>query len=170
MDLNSNIQFFLDAIKEICSHSYNEIRIKQWVPQSLSKTFSFFKEAKNLERLTPKFLNFKIINQSTPDIQDGTKFTYRLSIHGLPVTWQSKITDWEPDNKFSDIQIKGPYSHWHHTHRFEEKDGGTLITDHVVYKVPFGLIGELVAGPFIKKDLETVFNYRTKTVGNLMSN
>ena len=71
---------------------------------------------------------------------------------------------------FSDIQIKGPYSHWCHTHKFEEKNGGTLIKDHVVYKVPFGLLGDLIVGKWIKKDLETIFSYRTKTIDTLMNN
>ncbi|MAR70494.1 MAG: TIGR01777 family protein [Nitrospina sp.] len=159
-----------EAFKEVCEHSYHEIKIEQWVPQSINKTFAFFKEAKNLEKLTPDFLKFKILSQSTPEIQNGTKFTYRLSLHGIPVTWKSKISDWKPVSKFSDIQIKGPYSHWYHTHKFEEKNGGTLIKDHVVYKVPFGLLGDLIVGKWIKKDLETIFSYRTKTIDTLMNN
>ena len=35
-----------EAFKEVCSHSYHQIKTEQWVPQSLNKTFSFFKEAK----------------------------------------------------------------------------------------------------------------------------
>ena len=106
-----------EAFKEVCSHSYHQIKTEQWVPQSINKTFSFFKEAKNLEILTPEFLKFKILDQSTPEIQDGTIFTYRLSIHGIPVKWKSKITNWNPVSKFSDIQLKGPYSYWYHTHK-----------------------------------------------------
>ena len=159
-----------EAFKEVCSHSYHQIKTEQWVPQSINKTFSFFKEAKNLEILTPEFLKFKILDQSTPEIQDGTKFTYRLSLHGIPVKWESKITDWNPDSKFSDVQIKGPYNYWYHTHNFEEKNGGTLIKDHVQYKIPFGVIGDLILGSFIKKDLATIFSYRTKIIDGLMKN
>ena len=159
-----------EALKEVCGHSYHEINLEQWVPQPKSKTFSFFKEARNLEKITPKFLKFKVLNQSTPEIQDGTKLNYLLSLHGIPVSWQSKITDWKPDDKFSDIQLKGPYSHWHHTHEFEEKNGGTLIKDHVLYKVPFGIAGDLVAGKWIRKDLESVFNYRYKIIETLLAN
>ena len=143
--------------------------MEQWVPQSKDRTFSFFKEARNLEKITPEFLKFKVLNQSTPEIQDGTKLNYLLSLHGIPVSWQSKITDWKPDEKFSDIQLKGPYSHWYHTHEFEEKDGGTLIKDHVLYKVPFGIAGDLVAGKWIRKDLESVFNYRYKAIETLLA-
>jgi len=158
-----------EALREVCEHSYHEINIEQWVPQPVNKTFSFFKEAKNLEKITPKFLKFKILKQSTPEIQEGTKINYRLSLHGLSIGWQSMITDWKPDKKFSDIQLKGPYNHWYHTHEFEEKNGGTLIKDRVLYRVPFGIPGDLVAGKFIKKDLETIFNYRYKIIENLLA-
>ena len=158
-----------EALSEVCSHSYHEINIEQWVPQPVGKTFSFFKEAKNLEKITPKFLKFKILKQSTPEIREGTKINYSLSLHGFPVGWQSMITDWKPNKKFSDIQLKGPYNHWYHTHEFEEKNGGTLIKDKVLYKVPFGVPGDLVAGKFIEKDLETIFNYRYKIIENLLA-
>ena len=45
-----------------------------------------------------------------------------------------------------------------------------IIKDQVLYKVPFGFLGDLVVGNFIKKDLETIFSYRTKTIDTLMNN
>ena len=77
------------CLHEVCGHPYHEIKIEQWVPQPLSKTFSFFKEAKNLEKITPEFLKFRVLNQSTPEIQGGTKLNYRISLHGFPMKWQS---------------------------------------------------------------------------------
>lgn len=158
-----------EALQEICDHTYHEINMVQWVPQPVNRTFSFFKEARNLEKITPKFLNFKVLDQSTPEICEGTKINYSLSLHGLPMGWQSKITDWKPGRRFSDIQVKGPYNHWHHSHEFEEKNGGTLIKDRVLYRVPFGLPGDLIAGWLIKKDLEQIFNYRYKVIDTLMA-
>ena len=55
-----------EALKEVCGNPYHEIKTEQWVPQPLDKTFLFFKDAKNLEKLTPEFLKFKVLNQSTP--------------------------------------------------------------------------------------------------------
>ena len=157
-----------EALQEVCGHSYHEILIEQWVPQPLNKTFAFFKEARNLEKITPKFLKFKMLKQSTPELQEGTKINYSLSLHGFPISWQSMITDWKPNKKFSDVQLKGPYNHWRHTHEFEEKNGGTLIKDSILYKVPFGIPGDLVAGQLIKKDLEAIFNYRYKSIETLL--
>ncbi len=155
------------ALKEITEHPYHQLEMEQWVPQSVEKTFSFFKEAGNLELLTPDFLGFKVLKQSTEPIEEGTRIDYRLSLRGIPMRWQSLITDWKPNAGFSDIQVKGPYSHWHHTHEFEAKDGGTLIRDRVLYKVPFGTPGDVVAHPFIQSDLHKIFNHRRNKVREL---
>ena len=73
-----------NAFEEVIKHSFHEINTEQWVPQTIKETFSFFKEAKNLEKLTPEFLKFKILSQSTQEINDETIITYRLSVHGIP--------------------------------------------------------------------------------------
>ena len=52
---------------------------------------------------------------------------------------------------------------------FEEKKDGTLIKDHVVYKIPFGILGDLIVGKWIRKDLQLVFNHRAKVINNIMA-
>jgi hypothetical protein len=89
-----------------------------WVPASVEKVFAFFSDAQNLERMTPPWLRFKILSQSTPQIQLGTEFEYSLRIKGVPVRWRSRIDELAPNQSFVDIQLKGPYSKWHHTHTF----------------------------------------------------
>ena len=152
------------ALNDICNNSANEFVVEHWLPLPIDKVFSFFKEPKNLEQITPAYLNFKVIKQSSKEITEGTKINYRLKLHGIPMWWQSKIVDWEPNQKFSDTQTHGPYNHWYHTHEFEEKEGGTLIRDHVKYKLPLGIPGDCIAGSWVQKDLENIFDYRRKKI------
>jgi len=56
-----------------------------------------------------------------------------------------------------DRQLQGPYKLWHHTHTFEERDGGTLCTDRVRYH-PRG--GALMDRLFVRRDVEAIFEYR----------
>ena len=152
------------ALNDICQNSSNEFIVEHWLPLPKDKIFSFFKEPKNLEKITPSYLNFKVLNQSSKEIKEGTKINYRLKLHGIPIWWQSKIVDWKPNHKFSDTQTHGPYNHWYHTHEFEEKDGGTLIRDRVNYKLPFGILGDYLAGSWVQNDLENIFDFRRKRV------
>ena len=155
------------ALQQIVDRPHLQFQMEQWTPQPIQKIFSFFSDSKNLEILTPDHLQFKVIGQSTEDLQEGTLLDYKLSLHGIPFRWQSKIVNWKPESGFSDHQTKGPYSLWEHTHEFEEKNDGTLIRDKVNYKVPFGTPGEMVAVDFIQKDLKKIFNFRHMKIKEL---
>ena len=140
------------------------LEMEQWVPKPPEEVFPFFADAHNLERITPPFLKFKILAISTPALQTGTRIDYQLSLHGVPVRWQSLIQDWEPNRSFVDTQARGPYHRWEHTHEFEPYQGGTVIRDRVHYELPLGALGGLVAGRFVAKDMETIFAFRRAKV------
>jgi uncharacterized protein (TIGR01777 family) len=136
----------------------------QWVPRPLDEVFAFFCDEKNLETITPPWLNFNVLGKSTPDIGQGTVIDYRLSLHGIPMKWKTLIAEWEPGRHFVDRQLKGPYSRWDHLHTFRELRGGTLLSDRVFYRLPAGSLGRLVAGGFVRGDVEKIFGYRRKFV------
>lgn len=152
------------ALRDILADTRGKLQMEQWIPQPIESVFAFFSENKNLETITPEFVGFKILGLSTEKLGEGTLLDYRLKMHGIPVRWQSQIVDWHPPSGFSDIQTKGPYAEWRHTHYFYEKDGGTIIRDSVSYRLPFGPPGELVAGCLVRKDLEKIFGYRRKKI------
>lgn len=90
---------------------------------------------------------------------------YRLRLHGVPVNWQTRIEAWEPPRRFVDVQVKGPYSLWEHTHTFEEDGpGATMIHDRVRYSIPFGPLGELADRLLVRRDLKQIFDYRRDAV------
>lgn len=139
---------------------------RQWVPDQIENVFEFFSDEKNLERITPEFLNFKVMSKSSDQLQKGTTIDYSLKIHGVPVKWRSEITEWDKDKKFTDVQLKGPYKKWHHQHIFYRYKNGTVIEDIVRYKVPLGMLGRVVSQPFVKKDLRKIFSYRSEVISN----
>jgi ligand-binding SRPBCC domain-containing protein len=172
--LNEGFQFQFPEIDQAMSDIYqNEdylvqnLSVAQFIPSDVGTVFNFFSEAKNLEKITPDFLNFKVEKMSTSNIQKNTIIDYKLKIHGFPAKWQTEITDWLPNKKFVDFQNKGPYSLWHHTHSFTQVKEGTLIEDRVKYKIPGHLVGLLFLGAFIKKDVTAIFKYRISIIKNV---
>ncbi len=155
------------ALEDICGREDHELLFEQWVPRPMDEVFGFFSDAQNLELLTPPHLKFKVLGSSTNPLQAGTRIDYKLQLHGIPFHWQSLIGEWNPVTHFSDTQMRGPYKKWHHTHTFIEQDGGTLIRDHALYRLPFGVPGDAVAYFFVKKDLEKIFSYRIAKVREL---
>jgi len=145
----------------------DRLRVRQWIPASLDRVFEFFSDAHNLERITPPFLNFQITGMSSAQIGEGTLIDYQLKIRGLPVKWRTLIERWKPKTEFVDMQLKGPYAKWHHTHRFEEMAGGILIEDDVLYRLPLAWLGEFVAGSWVKGDVEKIFAYRKEAIAGI---
>jgi uncharacterized protein (TIGR01777 family) len=149
------------ALENILAEFPNQIfEASQFVARPISEVFRFFEDPKNLERMTPPWLNFRIVSQTSASIQTGTEICYRLKVHGMPMKWKTRIQDWKVNESFVDDQIQGPYSRWHHVHSFESLRGGTLIQDRVSYRLPLGGLGKLLGGSFVKNDVNMIFSYR----------
>jgi ligand-binding SRPBCC domain-containing protein len=143
---------------------FHTLRSEQWVPRPLDEVFTFFSDAKNLDRITPPWLNFQILSVDSDPIHAGSEIRYRLLWHGIPIRWKTEIRRWDAPHLFIDIQRSGPYRLWHHTHRFEADGEGTKISDLVRYALPFGWLGRVVHAWTVRKDVESIFAYRkTKT-------
>ena len=140
---------------------------EQSIPASVERVFEFFSNEKNLEAITPPWLNFKVLRASSTHLNSGTLIDYRLRVRGIPLRWQSRIDDWVLHQKFVDTQTKGPYVYWHHTHEFKPNDGGTLMIDRVRYEIPGGNLGLRLMGNYVASDLQKIFEYRRKKIEEL---
>lgn len=140
---------------------------RQWVPLSPAVVFPFFQDPYNLERITPPFLHFHVQRASTPAIEAGTRIWYRLSLHGVPMWWRTRIEGWAPPLAFEDVQERGPYKLWHHRHEFEERDGGTLMRDVVRYELWMGSLVPGLVERWVAHDVRTIFEYRQQAIAAL---
>jgi ligand-binding SRPBCC domain-containing protein len=145
------------------------LRRELWVPHSLASVFDFFSRAENLERITPPWMRFRIVTPTPIAMKPGATIAYALRVRGIPLRWLTEIERWNPPYEFVDVQAKGPYKVWRHTHRFSEVAGGTLIEDSIEYALPFGPLGRLVHRLQIARDLSRIFDYRTQRVQTLLS-
>jgi hypothetical protein len=137
------------------------------VAQPREQVFGFFSNAANLEKVTPPWLKFEILTPQPIAMKQGAIIDYKLRLHGLPVKWVTEITEWQPPQRFVDVQISGPYRLWVHVHIFEELDGGTMMTDRVKYALPGGWFETLVHRFFVQPDLDRIFDYREKLFGEI---
>jgi len=136
----------------------------QLVPRPRAEVFAFFADARNLERLTPPFLRFRILTPGPIAMRTGALIDYRLSLFGVPFSWRTEIEAFEPETRFVDVQRRGPYRRWHHTHTFADAPGGTLIGDRVEYQLPFGPLGELARVLAVRRQLDAIFDYRRRVI------
>lgn len=144
---------------------------RQRLELPVEQAFEFYAEARNLEAITPPWIGFEVITPGIIEMRTGALIDYRLKLHGVPVRWRTRIDVWEPPVRFIDVQVRGPYALWEHTHTFEpDGEHAVLIGDRVRYSIPLGPLGQIARAAFVKRDLERVFDYRERAVAERLQN
>ncbi len=139
-----------------------QLERKQNVTWSLPECWRFFSDPRNLKKITPPEMNFRIKRDLPSKVYPGLMIEYTVSpLLGIPLTWLTEIVHVEEPYRFVDEQRTGPYRIWHHEHFFSElPDGGTEVHDLVTYAPPLGPLGILLNRFLIRPQLEKIFNYR----------
>lgn len=138
---------------------------KQPLSITIEEAWDFFSNPNNLLKITPDYMDFKIIHGVEKGMYAGQIIEYRVKpMFGIPITWVTEIKHVDYRKQFVDEQRFGPYSFWHHKHFFEETDSGVLMTDLVHYKLPLGPLGRIAHWLFVKRQLNDIFDYRFKVL------
>lgn len=144
------------------------LKTKQKLPISITDAWDFFSNPENLNKITPKNMDFKITSGINDDSENplqkmfpGMIIIYTVKpVLNIPLTWVTEITQMSEPNYFIDEQRFGPYKFWHHKHFFKEIKEGVEMFDVVHYKIKFGLLGTFANPLFVKKELKKIFDYR----------
>ncbi len=133
----------------------------------LPETFKVFEDPYNLAKITPPWLNFRVTSKDRVEMRKGAEIQYLIRWFRLPVRWKTIITEYDPPHKFVDEQERGPYTFWRHHHTFEDTAEGTKVKDRVEYRLPFGLMGRLVHGIVVRRQLLAIFRYRQRELAKM---
>jgi ligand-binding SRPBCC domain-containing protein len=134
---------------------------KELVRAPLAEVFKFFEDPGNLQDITPGWMHFRDMTKGYPPMRVGQTTVHQLRWFGVKLRWESHIVEYDPPARFVDVQTRGPYRSWRHEHIFEEVQEGTLVTDHVRYSLPLGILGEIVHALIVNRQLRRIFDYRT---------
>lgn len=170
---------------------------EQWLPYPVEVVFAFFSNPENLPRLMPPWQKARIEEascqpppprpptprtlRSLPSVVAGAGSRLTLSFRPFPyspirVSWEAEINDFVWNHSFSDVQLRGPFASWSHSHRVEPESraneagvslNGTLLRDDLEYEMPLGKLGEL-AKRFIAPQIRSTFAYRRTRTRDLI--
>lgn len=139
------------------------------IPAPRGEVFAFFSDPKNLARITPGTLGFEIVEAPARTLRASDTIRYRIRLLGIPVPWVSRITEWQEGQRFVDEQERGPYRRWRHEHILKDADTGTAMTDRVEYELPFGFLGRLAGGWWVRRNLKQIFDYRARAIEEIFA-
>ena len=103
-------------------------------------------------------------------INCGETVTWRGKHFGFYLTHKSRITSMELYDYFVDEMEKGKFKTFKHQHFFEEKNGITIMKDHLQYETPFGIFGKLFDVLFLKTHLTQFLLERNKILKETAEN
>jgi ligand-binding SRPBCC domain-containing protein len=167
----------------------SHLEFEQWVPFPIEHVFAFFSNPENLPRVMPPASATKVIaiNRVPPpppatgtanDQAAGVGTTIVTSFRVFPALpfrarWIARITEFEWNHFFADVQEKGPFKDWHHRHDFlaQARDGvsGTLVRDVIDYEVGFGFPGAIANSLFVRRQMEGTFAGRRQRLPQLLA-
>lgn len=144
------------------------LKSKQKLPISLEQAWDFFSDPMNLNTITPDDMGFKTLSGADRKMYPGQVIQYIVTpLLGIPMKWVTEITHVIDKEYFVDEQRFGPYALWHHKHFFKEIPGGVEMEDIVDYKLPMGVLGQLMHPVLVRPRLEQIFAYRTQKLVEL---
>lgn len=140
----------------------------QKLPISVEQAWDFLSNPANLKTITPDYMSFDILSGADRPMFPGQIIQYIVTpVLGIKTKWVTEITHVKDKEYFVDEQRFGPYALWHHKHFIKEISGGVEMEDVIDYKVPLGILGQLVHPILVKPKLEEIFSYRTKKLDEL---
>ncbi len=166
----------------------SRLEFEQWVPFPIAHVFKFFSNPENLQLIMPEASGTQLIelqrvapapslsfaNEKAAGVGSIIATSFR-TIPGLPFRsrWIARITEFEWNQHFADVQQKGPFKSWHHRHEFaasaREGSEGTLIRDVIEYEIGFGFVGTWANRVFVRRQMENTFKERQRKLGGLLA-
>jgi len=137
------------------------------VKAALYDVAAFHDDPVSLIAITPPPVRVKIERFDRP-VRAGSRVIFRLSVGPVGVRWDGVIAEYGDQKYFRDVQDKGPFGAWSHTHLFAAEADGTRVNDRVEYEPPLGLIGKLIDPIVVRPSLAFLFNYRKKKTRQLL--
>ena len=142
----------------------------QIIPSTLEIVWDFFSSPLNLIKITPPWMDFRVISSSQEKVYAGQIIEYKVKgLPGIPMYWMTEITQMKEKIYFVDEQRYGPYAMWHHQHHFKEIPGGVEMTDIIHYKIPYWIFGDIANAVYVRKQIKGIFDYRTMKVDQLFT-
>lgn len=136
------------------------------MPAPAREVFAWHARPGAFQRLTPPWERVEVVEDSG-GIGDGARKVIRMGRPPFTLRWVAEHRDYVDGEQFRDVQRRGPFARWTHTHRVEPAgDDGAWLEDRIEYALPLGGLGALAGGGFTRRRLQRMFAYRHRVTAH----
>ena len=130
--------------------------------------FAFHADLNNHPRTCPPGQREQIVKGLEDPLKECARVVFRARHGGRFRTLEAEIAEWDPPRGFVSRQVRGPFRSWTHRHTFRPFQRGTLMTDQIEYRPPWGPLGALVNAVWLGGHLDRFFAYRQQAAKRLL--
>ena len=105
-----------------------------------------------------------VAGRTTGLIEYGESVTWEATHLGVRQRLTSEITAFDRPRHFRDVMTRGAFHSFAHDHHFEARGGGTVMTDDIVFRSPFGPLGRLVDDLYLAGYLRRLLEGRCEAI------
>jgi uncharacterized protein (TIGR01777 family) len=123
-----------------------------------AEVFAWHTRQGAFERLAPPWEKTELLERTGGGVADpGSRVVLRVPVGPFRRRWVAEHKGFEPGHRFEDVQVEGPFAHWHHTHTVEAQGADhCILEDRIEWALPLGGLGSGYAA----RKLKRVFDYR----------
>lgn len=127
------------------------------LPVDATRAFDFHADAQNLPLLMPGPV--RVLSAPRPTRQ-GDVQVIEIGRRPFAVRWQARIERVDPPYRIVDVQERGPFRFWRHTHAVLPAGRGSVLVDMVEFRLVPGRFGRVVDALVVGVALHLVFRIR----------
>jgi uncharacterized protein (TIGR01777 family) len=128
-------------------------------PCSAEELYRWHSRDGALERLLPPWEKSRVIEKHG-GIKPGGIVRLKMHAGPIPFYFTARHTEEIPGVMFQDIQEKGPFRSWSHSHYFDDTPGGVMLRDLVEYELPAHNLLPRFVRNHVTKSLNILFRHR----------
>jgi len=132
-------------------------------PCTARELYDWHRRPGALERLIPPWEHTRVLSRSG-GLDPGGQVVLGMHAGPIPYQWQARHIENQPGVLFRDIQERGPFARWTHTHRFTDTPDGARLEDQIDFALPAQPLLPGFSTTLVNRTLERVFRYRHATL------
>ena len=125
-----------------------------------SRCFDLARDVELHQRSTAPSRERAVAGVTSGLLRLGDEVTWEATHFGIRQRLSSRISEFDPPNRFVDQMVRGAFARFRHEHQFLAVDGGTEIVDTFDYTSPLGPLGRLADGLFLRRYMTTLLRER----------